>query len=138
MPTHLHSRHFSLEDAEDTLPNIVPLLVRLQSALEEYQVQRRATVAHHKSAGTNGKRYANDRPDALARLDELTKQIESHGCVLKDFAQGLIDFPSIVDGREVYLCWRMGEGSITAWHELEAGFAGRMPIDDRSVFRNAG
>jgi len=47
---------------------------------------------------------------------------------LKDYFTGLVDFPSRLDGREVYLCWRFGEDEIAHWHELDAGFAGRQKI----------
>jgi hypothetical protein len=50
------------------------------------------------------------------------------GCVLKDMDQGLVDFLTRRDGREVYLCWRYGEERVAYWHELQAGFAGRRPL----------
>ena len=50
--------------------------------------------------------------------------------VLRDLDRGLLDFPSMRDGREVYLCWQEGEDAIEYWHEPEAGFAGRRPLDD--------
>ena len=59
-------------------------------------------------------------------LDELKKlQVE-----LKDFFTGLIDFPSKRNGREVYLCWKLGEPKVDYWHDLHSGFAGRQPLHD--------
>ena len=50
--------------------------------------------------------------------------------VLRDLDRGLVDFPSLRDGREVYLCWQEGEDEIGFWHEPDAGFGGRRPLDD--------
>ena len=63
------------------------------------------------------------------QLSELREELEGVGCELKDFEMGLVDFPSIRDGREVYLCWNLGEQQVTHWHEVSAGFAGRKPLD---------
>jgi hypothetical protein len=63
------------------------------------------------------------------RLDVLVHQIQDLGVLIKDINLGLLDFPALKDGRGVYLCWRYGEGEIAYWHEIEAGFAGRQPIE---------
>jgi hypothetical protein len=62
-------------------------------------------------------------------LTGLKEEVEQIGCELKDFRVGLIDFPALLDGREVCLCWQLGEDDITYWHETTDGFAGRRPID---------
>ena len=59
------------------------------------------------------------------------------GCVLKGFEQGLVDFYGMYEGRVVCLCWLQGEGSVTHWHELDAGFSGRRPIDDGHAFERS-
>ena len=55
-------------------------------------------------------------------------QIQDLGVLVKDINLGLLDFPALREGQEVYLCWQYGEGEIAFWHEVEAGFAGRQPI----------
>ena len=62
------------------------------------------------------------------RMREYLQELSDLGVVLKDPFSGLIDFPSRMDGREVYLCWRLGEPEVAFWHELEAGFAGRQKL----------
>jgi hypothetical protein len=57
----------------------------------------------------------------VARIDEL-------GVTLREIETGLIDFPALVAGRQVWLCWRLGEGDVDAWHELSEGFGGRRPL----------
>jgi hypothetical protein len=70
------------------------------------------------------------RRDALVRrLQEAVESVQQHGCLVKDLALGLIDFPTLYHGRQVYLCWMLGEESIQYWHEVEDGFRGRKPID---------
>lgn len=61
-------------------------------------------------------------------LAELNEELEQIGCALKDYQIGLIDFPGLVEGREVCLCWRLGEPRVEFWHEIQTGFAGRRPI----------
>ena len=60
---------------------------------------------------------------------EFIDELQGLGIELKDPNVGLIDFPAMLEGRVVYLCWRLGEGEISHWHELESGFAGRQPVE---------
>jgi hypothetical protein len=62
------------------------------------------------------------------RMKEYEAELKQLGIELKDYFSGLIDFPCWMDGREVYLCWRLGEPEVAHWHELEAGFAGRQKL----------
>ena len=64
----------------------------------------------------------------LERLQVLVDELSNAGVELKDFQMGLVDFIGRHQGRDVYLCWKLGEASITHWHELDAGFAGRQPV----------
>ena len=61
-------------------------------------------------------------------LSELKEELEKIGCELKDYQVGLVDFTSIYEGREVCLCWKLGEEKVAWWHELNAGYAGRKPV----------
>ena len=63
-----------------------------------------------------------------ARINGYVAELEQVGCVLKGFEQGLVDFYGMYEGRVVCLCWLQGEGSVTHWHELDAGFDGRQEI----------
>ena len=62
------------------------------------------------------------------RLNEYERELRRLGVELKDYFAGLVDFPSMMDEREVYLCWRYGEEEVAYWHELNAGFTGRQRI----------
>lgn len=63
-------------------------------------------------------------------LNHYYRELLEVGCVLKDWQTGLVDFPAMCDGRQVWLCWRLGEPAVNHWHELHAGAAGRQVIDD--------
>ena len=66
----------------------------------------------------------------LDRLQSLVDELGEVGCELKDYQTGLIDFIGRHQGRDVYLCWKLGEGKIGFWHELQTGFAGRKPVTE--------
>ena len=66
---------------------------------------------------------------AAARINGYVQELEQIGCIIKGFEQGLVDFYGLYQGRIVCLCWQRGEPAVTHWHELDAGFAGRHPIN---------
>jgi len=80
----------------------------------------------------NRERAAEDkarREAAASQLRAVLEHFQESGCLVKDLDQGLVDFPTLFHGDEVYLCWKLGEPSITFWHGTHEGFAGRKPID---------
>ena len=70
----------------------------------------------------------------LLLLNREIQEIGRRGCELKDLDSGIVDFPARLEGREVCLCWRLGEDLITHWHEVDAGFRGRKPIEALGQF----
>ena len=90
------------------------------------EAQQAAQQAEHGGGGMeNGSRYAQLVTDFSLAMSEL----DSLGVQIKDFDRGLIDFPSLRDGRVVLLCWQLGEGDrLEWWHDMESGFAGRTPL----------
>ena len=69
------------------------------------------------------------RDTAENRLRQAVSQFEEIGCHVKDLDMGLVDFPTVFRGVEVYLCWKLGEPHIAFWHGTDEGFGGRKPID---------
>ena len=122
-------RHFTLSEANRTLPlvrRIVSDIVRahsgaadLQAKLEE--LKGAPDAALHRMA-------QKDLEEAVSRLGRYVDELEEVGCSLKDSQMGLIDFPGRHQGREVCLCWMLGEEEIAYWHEVRTGFSGRQPI----------
>lgn len=74
----------------------------------------------------------------LMALSEDLQRLKQYGCMLKNLEGGIVDFPARLKGRDVLLCWRLGEESISHWHEVDAGFHGRQPIDAEQCFEGDG
>jgi hypothetical protein len=64
----------------------------------------------------------------VRRMEQAVRQIDAWSVTLRDISTGLVDFPALVNGRPIWLCWKLGEGDIAFWHELDAGIAGRKPL----------
>jgi len=124
-------RYFTLQEANETLVTIRPLMDEVQTIRQKILAkQPEAWPAIEKSAGNGGNRALSNMIQDFEKLDALVHLIQDTGVLIKDINIGLLDFPALRDGREVYLCWQYGEGDIAFWHEVEAGFAGRQPIDE--------
>ncbi|HEY2980421.1 MAG TPA: DUF2203 domain-containing protein [Anaerolineales bacterium] len=124
------SRYFTLREARDTLAKIRPLMDEIQSIREDIlERQPEFWPAVERSAGNGGSPALSRLLKDFDRLDALIHRIQDEGVLIKDLTIGLLDFPHMKDGREIYLCWKYGEDAIDFWHEVESGFAGRQPID---------
>ena len=123
------TRFFTIEEANEALNNIRPLMDEVQVIRQKIlENQPEAWPAIEKSAGNGGNRALSDLVQDFEKLDALVHQIQDTGAQIKDINIGLLDFSALKNGREVYLCWQHGEDDIQYWHEIEAGFAGRQPI----------
>jgi hypothetical protein len=133
-------RTFNLDEAHSLLPVLESLLrsaISGKKLMEEVEAEMQAlTHRIFLNGGTHvdvvavARRKA-ERAKAEQRAKDALAEIDSIGVQVKDIDIGLLDFPCVVDGRVVLLCWKMGETSITHWHSTEEGFAGRKPIDER-------
>jgi hypothetical protein len=125
----IHDRHFELEEANALLPQIEPSLVALRDArdqLTDAELHELLTDAAPTNGGGNAGRQVGE---AFLRVRGLLAELQGLGIVIRDLDRGLIDFPAIIDGREVYLCWELGEDEIGYWHDLESGYGGRRPLE---------
>jgi len=124
------TRYFTLQEANETLELIRPLMDEVQEIRQKIlDKQPEAWPAIEKAAGNGGNRSSSSMVQDFEKLEALIHHIQETDVVIKDINLGLLDFPALKDGREVYLCWQYGEGEIAFWHEVEAGFAGRQPIN---------
>ena len=122
---------FTIQEANALLPNVRIILRKIQRAhrkLSHYRDDaKKASEAAEQGGGgiTDGPAYAAGLTDLTLQLAEL----DGLGVQLKDFERGLVDFPSLREGRVVLLCWQLGEGDqLEWWHDVDAGFAGRTPL----------
>ncbi len=129
------ARLFTLEEANELIPTLSESLRDLQAKRDELQTRRRELAALEVRARSDGREMADAVTRARKALDDLMAEmndgidrITALGCELKDLAHGLIDFPALRDGRQIYLCWRLGEERVAFWHDTESGFAGRQPL----------
>ena len=129
------AHYFTREEAEALLPQISVVLRKIQEGRKSFLQTEEELDALRLQAAGNG-HHLHERMVKLQRdlsvhaqtLRKLAEELSSFGCELKDPDRGLIDFLSLRNGREVYLCWHLGEERINFWHYLDAGFAGRQPL----------
>ena len=125
----VHERHFSREEANALLPQLTALLSQLQEAKDEL-TDTEAHEALSEAAPTNGGGEQGRQVGvAFLEVRRILETVERAGIVLRDIDQGLVDFPALMGGREVYLCWELGEDEVGYWHDLEGGYGGREPLD---------
>lgn len=127
----MSTRYFSLDEARATLPRVKALMEQVQTARREIlRVRPDALPAIEKAATNGGNKAAGELSAHAMRLEQGVKGIIALGIMIKDIDAGLVDFLGLRNGREVYLCWRYGEEELGFWHELNAGFSGRRPLDE--------
>jgi hypothetical protein len=120
-----HARHYTLEEARASLPWVAERLAGMRRAREELTDRESRRPLLEGADGNGGGREGKKVGEAFLELQAGATDFEEREIVLRDLDRGLIDFPALRDGREVYLCWIDGETDIKFWHELDAGFAGR-------------
>lgn len=131
------AKYFTPGDAEALLPRIEPLLREIQAMRRELETRERRAVEMQAKVMGNGHTHGDELAELRRELAALTQAITDRiadinalGVLVKDLDSGLIDFLALRQGEEVYLCWQLGEQGIGWWHEIEAGFSGRRPIEE--------
>jgi hypothetical protein len=127
--------YFTREEAEALLPEITLVLRKIQQCNRDILAVEKELHVFTVRAMGNG-HHLRERILGLQRRVEqyvteirhLIEELHAFGCELKDPDKGLIDFLSLRNGREVYLCWYLGEDRIRFWHDLDTGFSGRQPL----------
>lgn len=122
---------FTVEEANALLPSVREILQRIQRSRRHLGAYRRDAKLAAEGAEQGGGGMANGAHYAtlLTNFTEEMSELEDLGVQLKDFDRGLVDFPSLRDGRVVLLCWQLGEGDeLEWWHDMDTGFGGRTPL----------
>jgi len=145
-PTFFDGKLFTVEEARKTLPlvrAIVGDIVRqAKDVRERHERLQHLRHAHGPSSGQSSESdpYREEVEEIELdlrrdeeKLQEFVTELQELGVEIKDFEKGLVDFPHILDGRVVYLCWQLGEDELGFWHEIDAGFAGRQSLLESSL-----
>ncbi len=122
---------FTIEEANALLPSVREILQRIQRLRRRLGTFRREAKLAAEGAELGGGGMEGGALYAIVLTDFTTQmsELEGLGVQLKDFERGLVDFPSLRDGRVVLLCWQLGEGDeLEWWHDMETGFGGRTPL----------
>jgi hypothetical protein len=131
-------KRFTLREAQSLIPSVDPLLRKAIQCKAVYEEAEREIQSFTQRILVMGGIVVNREPvlsardrrnRASERLKEAIGEVQEFGCVIKDLETGLIDFPTLFRGREVFLCWKLGEPAIAFWHGVDEGFAGRKAID---------
>src|SRR5579872_413960 len=132
------SRRFNLAEAQSLIPQVDQLLRVAIAQKAEFQeadqavqaISQRVTLMGGMMIDRDQAVDTRRRRDSMAtKLRASVEEVEGFGCVIKDLDIGLIDFPTLLRGVEVYLCWKLGESKIAFWHGIDEGFRGRKAID---------
>jgi hypothetical protein len=121
-------KHYTLDEARALLPDVRKWLEQidhLRDRIEKLEKRINVLLAEGNDVGGNS---VNEWVRHLADLKVVLCEFESRDILVKDLERGLIDFPAVREGREIFLCWERGEEDIEHWHELDSGFAGREPL----------
>lgn len=133
------NKYFTIEEANNALPLVRAIVADIVAKYAEVS-ERKSRLDQIRESRSSRDRSSQDLygeeltqveeelDQEIARLQEFIDELENLGVELKDISRGLVDFRSFMDGREVYLCWLLGEEEVGHWHELDAGFAGRQSL----------
>src|SRR5262245_10351236 len=131
-------KHFTLEEANAMLP-LLRAILRDVTALAQELRERHQTLLRMQSSGNLDKAHEEEIQQLAEaferdqdRMREYEYELKALHIELKDYFTGLVDFPCRMNGREVYLCWKLDEPEVAHWHELDAGFAGRQKLKQQT------
>lgn len=129
--SHHFKVHFTLQEARARLSRLRRAFQELHDLADSIKaISPRHTAARSAADGNGGSATGSGSyMEANQRFQAILAELEEEGIQVKDVQRGLVDFPHLRDGREVLLCWQLGEDTISYWHEIETGFAGRRLLE---------
>lgn len=128
-------RYFTVEEARALVPRLRGILTAIQAEKQQLDqevlaLQQLTPAMRSNGHGAEANRREERIAELVAALQEKVQQLMEQGIEVKDLNMGLVDFPSLRGGRVVYLCWRVDEPTVAFWHETDAGYAGRQPLEE--------
>jgi hypothetical protein len=125
----IHERHYSVDEANALLPRVKPVLRKLRDAKDMLTDEEAHEVLSEAAPTNGGGDSGRQVGEAFLEVRRLLGALQEAGIVVRDIDRGLIDFPAVREGQEIYLCWELGEDGVEYWHDLESGYRGRQPLD---------
>ena len=125
----LHERHWTAEEANQLRPIVGASMRRLRAARQVLSRDGFDTDFALLAESTGGAWPGAERARASIEVALGFEQLERLDIVVRDLERGLVDFPAVIDGREVYLCWLLDEPMVMHWHAVESGFNARRPLE---------
>jgi hypothetical protein len=123
-----HVRHYTVDQANAALDWVAERLEKLRAAREQLSDEEARAALGEAAPSNGGGAPGRVVSEAFLQLQRTLGELQAMEVVLRDLERGLVDFPAMRDGREVYLCWEAGEPAIEFWHDLDAGYGGRQPL----------
>jgi hypothetical protein len=123
-----HERHYSVEQANAAIGWVRDRIERMRDAREQLGDEEARAALSEAAPGNGGGGPGMVVSEAFLALRNALLELHEMDVVLRDLERGLLDFPALRDGREVYLCLEDGEDQIGFWHDIEAGYGGREPL----------
>lgn len=145
MSSSVPKKYYTIEEANHALPLVRAIVADIVRQFRDIsdrkerltQIQRSRSSRERAAGDLYSEEIAqveSDLEKEISVLQDYVVELEKLGVEIKDASRGLVDFRSIFDGREVYLCWMLGEDEVSHWHELDAGFSGRQSLLAGSAF----
>jgi hypothetical protein len=123
-----HARHYTVEQANAALPWVVERIERLRAARDGFADEDAREALGEATPGNGGGEPGKVVSEAFLELQSAATELDAMEVIVRDLERGLVDFPGLRDGREIYLCWEEGEPEVAHWHETDAGFSGRQDL----------
>ena len=125
------STYYDIDSANARVEELKPILAALRKARDEVAAGQLRLSQLQSVEDADPELLVREQEGmtvTVKQMEQAVRQIDAWGVTLRDIGTGLVDVPALVNGRPVWLCWKLGEGEIGYWHELEAGIAGRKPL----------
>lgn len=121
-------RHYTVAEAQALLPRVQQTLARLRELRKAINRYNNQLTRQFPQGFDLGGPAVHQHVRRQFEWEDLLRNLDDQCIIVRDLDRGLVDFPSLRDGREVFLCWEEGEPQIAYWHDLDAGYAGRQPL----------
>jgi hypothetical protein len=125
---HKFKKHYTREEARALLPKLrewLDRLIHLRADLEKNDRRIAGLMAEGQDTGGD---LVNQSIKLLSEIKGLLQGFADREIVIKDLSRGLVDFPALIGGKEVFLCWEKDEDDVEFWHDIDSGYAGREPL----------